>query len=379
MEQTFDYVIVGARCAGSATALQLARAGAKVLLIDRAPEIGDTLSTHALMRPAIMLLDQWDLIDQVAAVSPSVNATHFHYGKDTVTVDIDPFGRAEGLYAPRRSHLDGILLNAAAAAGADVRLGVSCESLKSNADGRVTGAVLRGADGIIREVNAGLVIGADGRTSAIADLVGADTRRHSSSRNSVLYGYYEGLENRGYRWYFSEDLVGGLIPTSEGAHCAFIAGAPTRMKDLLQDGGDVAMATGLGIWDLDVAEHLATFGPLERYRRCIGAPGHIKACAGDGWALVGDAGYFKDPCTAHGITDALLDAHRLTSALMATPYDARSYQSGRDHYCDAIFDVTQEIAGMNWSMERLQALHRTFSRAVKAEIDGMLPERLAAA
>src|SRR5215470_16057892 len=90
-EPRYDAVIVGARCAGAATAFLLARSGAKVLLIDRQAYGSDTMSTHALMRGAVLLLERWGLIPKiVAADTPPIRATTFHYGAEPVRVGIEP-------------------------------------------------------------------------------------------------------------------------------------------------------------------------------------------------------------------------------------------------------------------------------------------------
>ncbi|HEU4349739.1 MAG TPA: FAD-dependent monooxygenase, partial [Actinoplanes sp.] len=120
----YDVVVVGARCAGAATAMLLAREGLRVLLLDRARRGSDTLSTHALMRGGALLLHRWGILDQVvAAGTPPVRHTRFHYGHpreggETITVTLKPVAGIEALYAPRRTLLDGLLVSAADAAGA---------------------------------------------------------------------------------------------------------------------------------------------------------------------------------------------------------------------------------------------------------------------
>ncbi|HRW14111.1 FAD-dependent monooxygenase, partial [Amaricoccus sp.] len=105
--RAYDAVIVGARVAGAATGLALAAEGARVLILDRAPEIGDTLSTHALMRPGVELLARWGLLDRLLdAGTPLVRQAQFHYGAERVTVPVRPGPLAEGLIAPRRWLLD---------------------------------------------------------------------------------------------------------------------------------------------------------------------------------------------------------------------------------------------------------------------------------
>src|SRR5438445_616320 len=127
MDTHYDVVVVGARCAGAATAMLLARNGLDVALVDRAPAAGtDTLSTHALMRAGVIQLQRWGLLDQVvAAGTPAIRRTVFHYGDAATTVALKPFGGVDALYAPRRTVLDPLLVDAARDAGADVVFGMS--------------------------------------------------------------------------------------------------------------------------------------------------------------------------------------------------------------------------------------------------------------
>ena len=112
-EPRYDAVIAGARCAGAATALLLARSGAKVLMVDRQAYGSDTLSTHALMRGAVLQLTRWGLIpDITAAGTPAIRSTTFHYGSEATRVAIKPEHGVECLFAPRRTVLDRLLVDA---------------------------------------------------------------------------------------------------------------------------------------------------------------------------------------------------------------------------------------------------------------------------
>src|SRR5678815_2817717 len=136
----FDAVIVGARCAGAATALLLARGGARVLLVDKGVYGSDTLSTHALMRGAVLQLTQWGVLPAVvAAGTPPVRSTTFSYRDQDVTVAIEPKFGVSALYAPRRAVLDRILVDAATASGAEVRYGVRIDDVIRDEGGRVRG------------------------------------------------------------------------------------------------------------------------------------------------------------------------------------------------------------------------------------------------
>ena len=119
--QRYDAVVVGARCAGAATAMLLARHGLSVLLVDRDRHGADTLSTLALMRAGVLQLHRWGLLDRVrAAGTPPISSTSFIYGDETITVPIKPRDGVDALYAPRRTLLDALLADAASDAGADV-------------------------------------------------------------------------------------------------------------------------------------------------------------------------------------------------------------------------------------------------------------------
>jgi flavin-dependent dehydrogenase len=113
--------------------------------------------------------------------------------------------------------------------------------------------------------------------------------------------------------------------------------------------------------------------PAKRLRRYTGAAGHLRRCQGPRWALVGDAGYFKDPITAHGITDALRDAELLSGAVLGTrPGGLSAYQQLRDRLSMPLFEVTAEIAGYGWSLDRLKFLHARLSAAMKLELAHMM-------
>ena len=364
----YDAIIIGARVAGAATALLLARAGASVLLVDRAHEIGDTLSTHALMRSAVHLLWQWDVLDPIAASTPPVTNTRFVYGKDTLDIPIKPNSSYPGLYAPRRWLLDNVLGAAAQNAGVDLRTGITCSGLIRAPDGRVKGAVLTDRQGNATEVRADIVIGADGRDSAVAKMVGARTLVRCNKRSAVVYAYANGISNEGYRWFYDDGIAAGLIPTSRDQHCIFISCRREELFAHMQADFAHGMRTMLGHWVPDIAEGLARDGFSEKPRRFLGAPGHLRRCAGPGWALVGDAGYFKDPLTAHGITDALRDAQLLLDASLCSGFrDLSSYQKTRDRLSAGFLRITGQIASFDWTLDQLKGLHKSLTATMKAE------------
>jgi len=350
----YDVIIAGARCAGAATALLLARQGARVLLLDKSRYGTDTLSTHALMRGAVVQLHRWGLLPAVvAAGTPPVRSATFHLADGVTTIPVKPKHGAGALYAPRRTVLDAMLANAARAAGAEVRFGVSVTGLRRSRAGRVTG--ITGRAGAARlEVGADLVIGADGRRSTIARCVGARAAHVAPASSVVIYRYVRDDAPDGYHWYFRDGAAAGVIPTNDGLACVFAATSAERLRRELDGGADTAWRRILTRAAPGLAERLDHRGAAGPPRVFPGLTGYLRDAAGPGWALVGDAGYFKDPISAHGITDALRDAEILARAIVSTGPDAvRRYQAERDELSLRLFRVTARIASFAWTADEI--------------------------
>jgi len=230
-QERYDALVVGARCAGAATAMLMARRGLKVLAIDRGGYGTDTLSTHALMRGAVVQLHRWGVLPRIVEVgTPAVRSTTFRYGDEVVEVPIKPAHGVDALYAPRRTVLDSVLVDAAQEAGAEVRHGHSLAELIRRPDGRVGGAVVYDPEGRRIEIAADLVIGADGIGSAVARLAGAPVLRTARHATAAMYGYWSGIGADGYRWHYREGVGIGTIPTNAGQHCVFACIPPDRFR-----------------------------------------------------------------------------------------------------------------------------------------------------
>lgn len=158
-QERCDVLVIGARCAGAATAMLLARRGLRVLALDRGAYGADTMSTHALMRGGVLQLERWGLLPRIAAQAPAVRRTRFHYGAESVEVALRPGPGGDALYAPRRTLLDRLLVDTAREAGAAVRHGERLVELLRDADGRVRGGAVLDAAGRRREIAADLVVG----------------------------------------------------------------------------------------------------------------------------------------------------------------------------------------------------------------------------
>lgn len=374
----YDVIVVGGRCAGAATALLLAQGGAKTLVVERQAYGSDALSTHALMRTAVTQLARWGLLDAIfASGAPVISSTTFHYEDETVRVAIRPEPGLPGLVAPRRMVLDRVLVDAARRAGAEIVHETSVVDLLRGHGGRVCGVVARSA-AQTRSLRADVVIGADGVGSLVARTVDAPLLHQGSASASVVFGYAPMPAEDGYHWHFGQGLGAGSIPTNDGESCIFVAARQAYYDSVLRFDRanchrDVLQRLAPGL-----ADHVAArgIGPLKAFR---GRPGFIRQAVGPGWILVGDAGFFRDPATSHGISDALRDAESAAQAVLGgSQMDMDSYQEARNAFAYPVIDVTDAICGFDWTPETLKEHHKRLSRIIKAEV-GDLSRREAAA
>jgi len=372
LDESYDVLVVGARCAGAAVAMLMARRGLKVLAIDRSGYGTDTISTHALMRGGVLQLHRWGLLPRLREMAtPSVCSTTFHYGEEAIEVAIRPANGVGALYAPRRTVLDSVLVDAAVEAGAEVRHGHTLVALlRGGRDDRVTGGVVLDPEGRPRHIKARLVVGADGIGSYVARLVQAPVLRAARAATAVVYGHWSDLVAEGYHWHYVPGASIGVIPTNAGRHCVFASVPPSRFRNSFHGN---AMAGYHGVL-CEVAPSLAKELMASRLESRLwafgGRKGFLRKAHGAGWALVGDAGYFKDPLTAHGITDALRDAELLADAAVADTEEAMArYATIRDELSLPLFEATEAIAAFEWDLERLKLHHQALNRAMKQEVE----------
>jgi 2-polyprenyl-6-methoxyphenol hydroxylase-like FAD-dependent oxidoreductase len=368
---TYDVVVVGARAAGASTAMLLAREGLSVLLVDRSRYGTDTLSTHALMRGGVFQLSRWGLLDRVIdAGTPPVRRTTFRYANQLVPITLKPTYGVEAFYAPRRTVLDPILVDAAQEAGAEVRYGIAVTGLERDRSGTVTGITARTRDGDAFTATARVVVGADGIRSTVGDSAGAPYEQIGKNAAAVTYGYWTGLETDGYEWNWRPKAASGAIPTNDGRTCVFASSSRRRIGR----GGLEPLTRIVAASSPDLTERLAAANQADALRTFSGQPGHIRRSWGPGWALVGDAGYFKDPLAAHGITDALRDAELLSRAIVDVLRDGafehlEQYQATRDRLSKALFDVTDVIAGHRWTDAEIPDLLLDLSASMNDELE----------
>ena len=178
-----------------------------------------------------------------------------------------------------------------------------------------------------------------------------------------------GPSGEGYSWRFQSTASIGAIPTNDGATCVFVAVPSERFRGAVRGNGSSAYRPLIRQASSLFDARLADARMVEPIRGFGGHVGFIKSSTGPGWALVGDAGYFKDPLTAHGITDALRDAELLARAiLVGTTAAYADYETKRNDLSRKLFDLTDEIASFAWTDEHVQALHRAFSSEMSREV-----------
>ena len=348
MNHDYDAVIVGARCAGAPTAMLLARYGHRVLLVDRATFPSDTLSTLMIHSPGVAALNRWGLLEDVIATGcPPIDRYTFDFGP--VVIAGTPHG-VDGItnaYAPRRTVLDKILVDAAARAGAEVREDYVVEEIVIE-DGVAVG--IRGhRDGEPSAVErARVVIGADGWNSIVARAVGAEQYHQKPVLENAFYTFWSGLPVDGFTTLIRGDRGIAAIPTNDDL-TLLLVGFPFAQASAFR--GDVE---GNYFAALGRAPELADrIGNATREERFVGGgvPNFFRVPSGPGWILVGDAGYTKDPVTAQGISDAFKSAERCAAALNETFTDGRpfsdamhEYQQRRDAEALPIYEFTTQLA-----------------------------------
>jgi 2-polyprenyl-6-methoxyphenol hydroxylase-like FAD-dependent oxidoreductase len=348
MPQTFDAIVVGARCAGSPTAMLLSQKGYRVLVVDRATFPSDTVSTHVVQPLAVGALARWGLLDRLIATGcPPIHTYTYDFGP--VTIAGAPGTESSPVaYCPRRTILDKLLVDAAAGAGAEIREGFTVEEILIE-DGRVAGIKGHAKGGAAVTERAKVVVGADGRHSLVAAAVRPDQYNEKPPILAPYYTYWSGLPIDGRFDTYIRPMRGfAIAPTHDGLTLT-VGGWPYAEFDANKK--DVE-GHFLKLFDAvpEIAERVRG---AKRVAPIAGAPvsNFFRKPYGPGWALVGDAGYNKDPITAQGINDAFRDAEQVATALDqsfsgARPFDAAlgDYQRARDEHSLAMYEFTCQLA-----------------------------------
>jgi 2-polyprenyl-6-methoxyphenol hydroxylase-like FAD-dependent oxidoreductase len=348
--KSYDAIIIGARCAGSPTGMLLAQKGYRVLIVDRATFPSDVVSTHVVHPMGVAALDRWGLLDRLVATGcPAIHTYAFDFGPFVLAGRPGP-PESPVAYCPRRTILDKLLVDAVVDAGAEVREGFTVEEVVFD-DGQVAGIRGHAKGGKTVHERAKVVIGADGRHSLVAEAVQPQRYHEKPPLLAAYYSYWSGLPMHGrFETFIRPNCGGAAVETHDGLTIV-IAGWPYAAFE-----ANKRNVEGNYLKVLDLVPAFADrMRAAKREAPFAGAalPNFFRKPFGPGWALVGDAGYNKDPITAQGITDAFHDAERLATALDETFTGSRSfeaamadYQRARDEHVLPMYQFTCQLASL---------------------------------
>ena len=344
----YDAIVVGARVAGSPTAMLLARKGYRVLLVDRATFPSDIMSTHLIHAPGIAALERWGIAERVIATGcPPVPTYRLDVGPIALVGKPRGLPRAPHAYGPRRIVLDNLLVEAAAQAGVHVREGFSVESLVHE-DGVVRGIRGHSKDGSTVTEKARVVIGADGIHSLVAKEVGAEKYNEVPANEAMYYAYWSDLPIDEFQLFLRGDRALVALPTHDDL-TVVVAAWPMAQFEANKTDLENAYLRSFDA-DPEFAERLRS---ARRESKIAGTrmDNFYRRSYGPGWALAGDAGYHKDACTAQGISDAFHDAESLAEALDDVFSGRRSFdealaahQNARDERTLPMYGFTCQFA-----------------------------------
>jgi flavin-dependent dehydrogenase len=296
------------------------------------------------------------------------------------------------LVAPRRHVLDTIVADAAQAAGASVRFGVTVTGIRDEG-GRVVGVTARDPAGDPLELDARFVVGADGLRSRVARSVGASVDVAGHSEGATHYAYYAGPIWEGIEFFVVDGSLAGVFPTNDGEACIWVCSPSDRAEQSRRRAASLAEAFDemLGRAAPELAARLRGARRTSPVRGALRLPNQVRQAFGPGWALVGDAGYHRDAITGHGISDAFRDAELLAvaldRALRGELYDNAAlagYQRQRNEAVREIFDITCALANFP-PVPQFVELQKRLSRAIESEAGSLAawpvpgPHRLAVA
>jgi flavin-dependent dehydrogenase len=349
----YDVIVVGARCAGSPLAMLLARQGHRVLLVDRDSFPSDTVCTHYIHQAGLSRLQKWGLLDEViAAKTPPIRKMNFSYRGIDLVGWADPVDGVDTVYSARRTILDEIMVNAARRAGAEVIEGFTVTDVLFS-DDQVVGVRGREGKGSEREFRAQLVVGADGFHSTIAKRVKAELYNVRPAAGFIYYSYFSGLDWGMYHQTGFNERWFGAWPTNDNLTMLAVICTKRYLKEFRQNVedsfqavfDDVSPTMGAQLREQGIREE--PFRPM-RY-----PDNYYRQAYGPGWALVGDAGYHKDPFIGWGMTDAFLHAELLADRVHESLSGQRpmlealaEYSSIRDETSAGVYDFTTVLADL---------------------------------
>lgn len=377
MSETFDIIIIGGSVSGAPTAMLLARYGYKVLLIEKSIFPRDTNSTHFIWPRGMSYLNRWGIADFILEATPHYKNLELNIEgislkgcipiKDLrerfIHLHDNDNGVIDYYCGPRRYFLDHHLLNSAKKAGAIVREKTSYIAIISE-DNRVTGIVATKLNGSTFEAKAKIVIGADGRFSRFARDVGAKFTDYRELSTFAYYGYFSGINREELAIHKKGQFGTAIFPTLNDTQMALVYG-PTSLWELFKKNAEQNFFTIFNFCAPEIAPLLKPSNRTEKFKACGKMEAFQRKNHGPGWALIGDAGSFKDQVTAMGITHAFRDAELITTYIhhaltgkIEMDESMKQYQHVRNKDYSDYFDLVCKTAEMNYySLDDLKYYH----------------------
>jgi len=385
---SFDVIVVGARCAGSPTAMLLADKGYRVLLLDRSRFPSDVLSAHYVHNSGVEMLKRWGMEQRIAdSGCPRISRLSVDFdeacrsvidyasgsisfnGHVVIPSPISPRGPA---FAPRRRILDTILLEAAVAKGAHFREGFTVKDLLFD-NGRVIGVLGGDSSGPSESFYARIVVGADGRYSTLSKILNPATYRETPPRSVAVHSYWSGLELDGMETYFREGMCVHVTPTNDGLACVGLSVAVRLCADDFM----LHLAENFDLFMRELPPLQRRLAQAKREEPFVGTnhlPNYIRECHGPGWALVGDSAYNRDPIMGQGISTAFRQAHMLADSIDAALSERCSmeaalsdFEAARNRFAVPMFEAASHIAELKAPTEETISMMRMFDTKYESE------------
>jgi 2-polyprenyl-6-methoxyphenol hydroxylase-like FAD-dependent oxidoreductase len=357
----YDMIVVGARCAGSSTALLLARKGYRVLLVDKSSFPSDIMSGHFIHPRGLACLQRWNVLDSLLATdTPRMTHLTMDTGPVVLMSDTLPIDGIDYSMGPRRFVLDALLVEAAVEAGVEWRENFAVQDLLEEEDGTVSGIRGRTASGETVSEHATMVIGADGMHSLVARKVNAPVYQTHDVQTCMYYSHWSNMSLDATLVHTHPEGSINAFPTNNDLTMVGVTWPRSRFNEVRRD-----IATHFrAVMDLSPALS-DLFNQAQQEDRFFGTgdiPNFFRKPYGAGWALVGDAAYHKDPILAQGISDAFCDAERLVQAIdrglsgpQPLPTVLAEYEERRNREALPLYEMTIAIASFepNAGMDQL--------------------------
>ncbi|MFG2226078.1 NAD(P)/FAD-dependent oxidoreductase [Streptomyces sp. NPDC048644] len=362
----YDVIVVGARCAGAPTAMLMARAGYRVLLLEKAHFPQDKLSSHYLHQPGVEMLGRWGLLDKIRATNITpIERVSYENADIRLSGSLLPADGHSTTYAPRRFVLDPILADAASAAGAEFREGCTVTGLLREGD-KVTGVTYKTSDGDEISEHAHLVVGADGMRSVVARHVEAPMIAENPPMTCTYYSYWEGLPAH-FELYERPGRWVGVVPTNDDRTLVMTYFPQSEFQQVRTD-AQAAYLEAIRTTAPSLHDRLASAEQVERLYGTGEQLNFMRQPSGPGWALVGDAAHHKDSIAARGITDAFLQAQLLTDCVGKDLHDPAALATACERYARDLQETFMDFYRSTLNVAELKVPEDrvTFLKAISA-------------